>query len=62
MKYGNPKEVGPDRITNAVAAYRMRRPVIVVDYGTAPRSMLSLKSEYLGGAIARHTDFYRCSV
>ncbi|MGI6642994.1 MAG: type III pantothenate kinase [Bacillota bacterium] len=54
VKYENPKEVGPDRITNAVAAYRMHGgPVIVVDYGTATTfDVISKEGEYLGGAIA----------
>ncbi len=54
VKYENPKEVGPDRITNAVAAYRKYGgPVIVVDYGTATTfDVISKDGEYLGGAIA----------
>src|SRR4030042_648603 len=32
----NPREVGPDRVVNAVAAYRLyQKPVIVIDFGTA---------------------------
>lgn len=54
VKYENPKEVGPDRITNAVAAFRKYGgPVIVVDYGTATTfDVISKDGEYLGGAIA----------
>jgi len=34
--YDNPREVGADRIVNAVAAHaRLRRSLIVVDFGTA---------------------------
>lgn len=50
----NPREVGADRIVNAVAAYdRVRAGVIVVDFGTATTfDCVSPKGEYLGGAIA----------
>jgi len=50
----NPGEVGADRIVNAVAAYdRMRRSLIVVDFGTATTfDVISTRGEYLGGAIA----------
>ena len=52
--YENPREVGADRIVNAVAAYeRVKGPVIVVDFGTATTfDCISAKGEYLGGAIA----------
>lgn len=51
--YDNPKEVGADRIVNAVAAYeRYRRGCIVVDFGTATTfDYVSAKGEYLGGVI-----------
>jgi type III pantothenate kinase len=51
--YDNPKEVGADRITNAVAAYeRFKGPTIVVDLGTATTfDAISKNGEYLGGAI-----------
>ena len=51
--YENPKEVGPDRIANAVAAFdRYGGPVIVVDFGTATTvDATSSAGEYLGGAI-----------
>ncbi len=54
IKYDNPKEVGADRIVNAVAALRKYGgPVIVVDFGTATTfCAISDKAEYLGGAIA----------
>src|ERR671932_403436 len=49
----NPKEVGPDRIANAVGAFdRYGGPVIVVDFGTATTvDATSAQGEYLGGAI-----------
>ena len=52
--YENPREVGADRIVNAVAAYeRVGGQVIVVDFGTATTfDCISQKGEYLGGAIA----------
>ncbi len=50
----NPKEVGADRIVNAVAAYEIYKDaVIVVDFGTATTfDYISQKGEYMGGAIA----------
>src|ERR671923_1755539 len=51
--YENPKEVGADRIANAVAAYDLYGgPSIIVDFGTATTlDAVSVKGEYLGGAI-----------
>lgn len=51
--YDNPKEVGADRIVNAVAALDLYgAPTIVVDLGTATTfDALSAAGEYLGGAI-----------
>ncbi len=51
--YDNPKEVGADRIANAVAAYDLYGgPSIVVDFGTANTiEAISERGEYLGGAI-----------
>ena len=51
--YDNPKQVGPDRIANAVAAFDLYGgPVIVVDFGTATTiDATSAAGEYLGGAI-----------
>ncbi len=51
--YDNPKEVGADRIANAVGAYDLYGgPAIVVDFGTATTlDAISAKGEYLGGAI-----------
>ncbi|BDG01620.1 type III pantothenate kinase [Anaeromyxobacter oryzae] len=51
--YENPREVGADRVVNAVAAYeRWRQGLVVVDFGTATTfDAISTKGEYLGGAI-----------
>ena len=51
--YDNPREVGPDRIANAVGALdKYGAPVVVVDFGTATTfDVISPKGEYLGGAI-----------
>ncbi len=50
----NPREVGPDRLVNAVAAFeRYGGPGIVVDFGTATTfDAVSARGEYLGGVIA----------
>ncbi len=50
----NPKEVGTDRVVNALAAVELYGgPAIVVDFGTATTfDAVSAKGEYLGGAIA----------
>lgn len=52
--YDNPKEVGADRIVNAVAAYeKYSQALIIVDFGTATTfDYISPKGEYMGGAIA----------
>ena len=52
--YDNPKEVGPDRIANAIGAFDLYGgPCIVVDLGTATTfDAISERGEYLGGAIA----------
>lgn len=54
IKYDNPKEVGADRIVNAVAAYdKYRSALIAVDFGTATTfDYISGDGSYLGGAIA----------
>ncbi|WP_350343763.1 type III pantothenate kinase [Proteinivorax tanatarense] len=54
IKYESPREVGADRIVNAVAAYhKYGGPTIIVDYGTATTFCVVSKSgEYLGGCIA----------
>jgi type III pantothenate kinase len=52
--YENPREVGADRIANAVAAYeRVGSAVCVVDFGTGTNfDCVSKKGEFLGGVIA----------
>ena len=55
--YERPSEVGADRIVNGVAAYeqfgrKARKPVIVVDFGTATTfDAIAMAGEYVGGAI-----------
>src|SRR5439155_4745264 len=52
--YDNPREVGADRIVNAVAAYEQwRQGCIIVDFGTATTfDLVTARGEYAGGAIA----------
>jgi len=52
--YDNPKQLGADRIIDAVAAiHRYGKPVIVVDFGTATVfDAINRHGDYLGGAIA----------
>ncbi|MDR1571481.1 MAG: type III pantothenate kinase [Clostridiales Family XIII bacterium] len=54
VKYDNPKQVGADRIVNAVAALsKYGGPLVIVDLGTATTfCAVSEKWEYLGGSIA----------
>lgn len=55
----NPREVGADRIANAVGAHSLfpGMPIVVVDFGTAITvDAISSKGEYLGGAIAPGVD------
>lgn len=54
IKYDNPKEVGADRIVNAVAAiHEYGGPLIIVDFGTATTyCYVNEKEQYMGGAIA----------
>ena len=54
VKYDNPKQVGADRIVNAVAAHaKYGGPLIIIDFGTATTfCAVSEKAEYLGGTIA----------
>ena len=54
IRYDNPKEVGADRIVNAVAAVEeYGAPLIILDFGTATTfCVVNEKGEYLGGAIA----------
>ena len=54
IRYDDPREVGPDRIVNAVAAKeRYGAPVIVVDFGTSTNfDVVSPAGEYVGGVLA----------
>jgi type III pantothenate kinase len=54
LRYDNPREIGADRLVNAVAAYeRIQDACIVVDFGTAiTYDPVSASGEYLGGIIA----------
>ena len=53
IRYDNPREIGADRLVNAVAAYeKVRGAVVVVDFGTAiTYDPVSAEGEYLGGII-----------
>jgi type III pantothenate kinase len=54
LRYENPREIGADRIVNAVAAYDLYGgPAIVVDFGTATSfDAVNANGEFVGGAIA----------
>jgi type III pantothenate kinase len=54
VRYDDPREVGPDRIANAVAAReRYGAPCIVVDFGTSTNfDVVSAAGEYAGGVLA----------
>jgi type III pantothenate kinase len=54
VRYDDPREVGPDRIANAVAAAeRHGTPCIVVDFGTSTNfDVVSAAGEYVGGVLA----------
>ena len=54
IQYDNPKEVGADRIVNAVAGFeKYKTSLIIVDFGTATTfDYVNRKGEYCGGAIA----------
>ena len=54
IRYDDPREVGPDRIVNSVAAKaRFGAPVIVVDFGTSTNfDVVSPAGEYIGGVLA----------
>jgi type III pantothenate kinase len=53
IRYDNPREIGPDRLVNAVAGYaRLGGPCVIVDFGTAVTyDIVSRLGEYLGGVI-----------
>jgi len=54
VSYDNPKELGADRIANAVGGYvNYGGPLIIVDFGTSTNfDVVSQEGAYLGGAIA----------
>ena len=54
IRYDDPREVGPDRIVNAVAAKaRYGAPAIVVDFGTSTNfDVVSPAGEYVGGVLS----------
>src|ERR671935_2724115 len=54
IRYDDPREVGPDRIANAVAAReRHGAPCIVVDFGTSTNfDVVSAAGEFAGGVLA----------
>jgi type III pantothenate kinase len=53
IRYDNPREIGPDRLVNAVAGYEhVGGAVVIVDFGTAvTHDIVSAGGEYLGGVI-----------
>jgi type III pantothenate kinase len=54
LLYDNPREVGPDRVVNTLAAHTLfGGPAVVVDFGTSTNfDVVSAKGEFLGGALA----------
>jgi type III pantothenate kinase len=54
IRFDDPREIGPDRIANAIAALdRLGAPCISVDFGTATNfDAVSAAGEYVGGALA----------
>jgi type III pantothenate kinase len=53
IRYDNPREIGPDRLVNAVALRdRLGCPSVCVDFGTATTfDIVSAQGEYVGGAL-----------
>jgi type III pantothenate kinase len=53
IRYDNPREIGPDRLVNAVAGFaKLGGPCVIVDFGTAvTHDVVSASGEYLGGVI-----------
>src|SRR5215217_4395434 len=53
IRYDNPREIGPDRLVNAVAGFeKVGSACVVVDFGTAvTHDVVSADGEYLGGVI-----------
>src|SRR5919199_4709826 len=54
IRYDDPREVGPDRIANAVAAAeKYGPPCVVVDFGTSTNfDVVSAQGEFVGGVLA----------
>ena len=54
IRYDNPRELGPDRLANAVAGKeRYGAPCIIVDFGTSTNfDIVSPEGEYVGGVLA----------
>ena len=54
LLYDNPREVGPDRVVNTLAAHTLYGgPAVVVDFGTSTNfDVVSAAGEFLGGALA----------
>jgi type III pantothenate kinase len=54
VRYDDPREVGPDRVANAIAARELYgAPAIVVDFGTSTNfDVVSAAGEYVGGVLA----------
>jgi type III pantothenate kinase len=54
VRFPNKKQIGADRLANAVAAVRLHgAPAIVVDFGTAVTfDIINVRAEYVGGVIA----------
>ena len=54
IRYDDPREVGPDRVVNALAAReKYGAPCIVVDFGTSTNfDVVSAAGEYVGGVLA----------
>src|ERR671910_731804 len=53
IRYDNPREIGPDRLVNAIAGYeKLGGACVIVDFGTAvTHDVVSADGEYLGGVI-----------
>src|SRR5919199_655551 len=65
IRYDNPREIGPDRLVNAVAGYdRVGGACVVVDFGTAvTHDVVSAAGEYLRGVVGKSTvDAIRAGV
>src|SRR5215469_15548095 len=54
VRYENPRDVGADRIANALAAFtKYGGPIVVIDFGTAVTyDAINAEGDYLGGAIS----------